>query len=142
MKFDEYMRDQVAKLTELELAPQRTLVSRRPGVVEGMWMDEVAHYFAPATPAPSTEVTLAEVVRKAYELESAPKPPEKIKLTSGEWDQARACASDPPAWGPDRSAAWVWGVPVELVDDPEESDLRRHLRRERLGFWTGESEVR
>ena len=94
-----------------------------------------------ASPAPeSAEVTLAEVVRKAYELENAPKPPEKIKLTCGEWDEVRMSLPAAPAWGPDRAATWVWGVPVELVDDPEESDLRQHFHRERLGFWAGESE--
>lgn len=122
-------------LLEMRARAERSPRGFSPDVVI---LDEL---FAPPAPE-ATEVALAEVVRKAYELEDAPKPPEKIKLTSGEWETAEARMPVPSDWGPNRPADWIWGVPVELVDDPEESDLRQRFRRERLGFRAGESEVR
>lgn len=96
--------------------------------VDKFIVDEISQIFASTTWEPAPEVTLADVVRAAHELEGLPKLPEKIKLTSGEWETVKAHVPRAPDWGPDRSAAWVWGVPVELVDDPEESDLRRWYR--------------
>lgn len=147
----EYVASRLADFADLELAPgQRELVRSMcmhgtprlvdparahppTPVIQGravdmFIVDEISKIFASTTLEPAPEVTLADVVRAAHELEGLPKLPEKIKLTSGEWETVKAHVPRAPDWGPDRSAAWVSGVPVELVDDPEESDLRRWSR--------------
>jgi hypothetical protein len=148
----EGMADRIAELNDLELAPwqQHKMVWPPPGFVEGMWVDEVTHYFASSTPEPPPAVTLADIVRAYHDLEDVPKVPEKIKLTTGEWDAARECLPEQPPsrpWAP--SSVDLAGVPVELVDDPQDSDLwpppvqfelrprqnGKQLARERLGVW-------
>lgn len=74
-------------------------------------------------PAPAIERTEATVERVAeyarWLEEQVPKPMEKIKLTKNEWDVLRA--ANPPINRPPS----LLDVPVELVDNPEESTLYR-----------------
>lgn len=116
----------LAELNDLELTTwqQHKIMWPPPGVVEGVWVDEVTHYFEPATPEPAPEVTLADVVRAYRQFDVAPRLPDKIKLTSAEWDAARRLL--PKSSRPlDGAFDLLASTPVELVDDPEESDLRR-----------------
>lgn len=127
----EGMADRIAALNDLELTPwqQHKMVWPPPSFIQGMWVDEVTHYFASSTPDPPSAVTLADIVRAYRELEDVPKLPEKIKLTSGEWDAVQeSLPEQPPSrpWAP--LSIDLAGVPVELVDDPADSDLRRWRR--------------
>lgn len=83
--------------------------------------DEVALLM---TPAPQlaiepAEVAVERVVEIARRLEDLPPLTDKIKMTRDEWDWLQA--ANPPI---DRPPSLL-DVPVELVDNPEESTLYR-----------------
>jgi hypothetical protein len=90
--------------------------------IDATLADEVALLMSPAPPPAiePAEVTLDRIADYVRQLEDdLPKPPDKIKLTKAEWDTLRA--ANPPI---DRAPSLL-DVPVELVDNPEESTLYR-----------------